>query len=114
MVHLDALYWKPGWVESSKEEWAETIKGVLKRDAWVMDGNYSGTLPERIDACEPYLSGPASNDLSLQSNSAKSNVSKCDTAGYGRWLPRTTVFRILRMDMELSETIAPEGREAAW
>jgi len=52
VVHLDALYWKPGWVEPSKEEWAHTVEGVLKRDAWIMDGNYSGSLAPRIDACE--------------------------------------------------------------
>jgi adenylate kinase family enzyme len=52
VVHLDALYWKPGWGESSKDEWAETVRGVLKRDAWIMDGNYSGTLAERVDACD--------------------------------------------------------------
>jgi adenylate kinase family enzyme len=52
VVHLDTLYWKPGWVESSKDEFAETVRGVLKHDAWIMDGNYSGTLAERIDACD--------------------------------------------------------------
>jgi adenylate kinase family enzyme len=52
VVHLDALYWKSGWVESSKEEWAHTVDGILKRDRWIMDGNYSGTLSPRVDACD--------------------------------------------------------------
>ena len=30
VVHLDALYWKPGWVEPSKEEWAETVRGSIE------------------------------------------------------------------------------------
>jgi hypothetical protein len=54
-VHLDAFYWKLGWVEPSKADWAETVWGVLKRDAWIawiMDGKYSGTLDERLDACD--------------------------------------------------------------
>lgn len=55
VVHLDALYWKPGWVEPSKVDWAETVRDVLKRDAWIMDGNYSGTLDERIDACDAVI-----------------------------------------------------------
>jgi adenylate kinase family enzyme len=52
VIHLDAFYWKPGWVEPSKEEWAQTIDGILKRDAWIMDGNYSGSLAPRLDACD--------------------------------------------------------------
>ena len=55
VVHLDALYWKPDWVESSKEEWATTIDNVVRRDAWIMDGNYSGTLAPRIDASDTVI-----------------------------------------------------------
>jgi len=32
VVHLDALYWKPGWVEPPKDEWARTVEGVLERE----------------------------------------------------------------------------------
>jgi len=52
VVHLDALYWKPGWVEPPRDEWARTVEGVLERDAWIIDGNYSGTLGRRLEACD--------------------------------------------------------------
>jgi len=52
VVHLDALYWRPGWIETPKNEWAETIDRMLERDAWIMDGNYSGTLARRLEACD--------------------------------------------------------------
>lgn len=52
VIHLDALYWKPGWVEPPKDEWATTLDGLLKREAWIMDGNYSGTLERRLAACD--------------------------------------------------------------
>ena len=52
VVHLDALYWKPGWVESPRDEWASTVEGVLEREAWIIDGNYSGTLERRLEACD--------------------------------------------------------------
>jgi adenylate kinase family enzyme len=48
VVHLDALYWKPGWIEPSKDEWRETIEKLMLQDAWVMDGNYGGTLDLRL------------------------------------------------------------------
>jgi len=51
-IHLDALYWKPGWVETPPEEWRDTVVSLLQRDAWVMDGNYGGTLDLRLDACD--------------------------------------------------------------
>ncbi|MDQ3713515.1 MAG: DNA topology modulation protein [Acidobacteriota bacterium] len=48
VVHLDQLYWKPNWVEPSKDEWKETVAEVLENEAWIIDGNYSGTLDLRM------------------------------------------------------------------
>lgn len=48
LIHLDEHYWKPNWVESTKKEWQETLNGLVKGEAWIMDGNYSGTLEWRL------------------------------------------------------------------
>jgi adenylate kinase family enzyme len=55
LIHLDQLYWRPGWVETPKPEWQQTIAELIKRDAWVMDGNYSGTLAARFAACDTVI-----------------------------------------------------------
>ena len=52
VVHLDALYWQAGWVEPAKEAWRERVAELVRADAWVMDGNYSGTLEARLAACD--------------------------------------------------------------
>ena len=52
LIHLDAIYWKPGWVKTPKDEWARTVNTLLARDCWVMDGNYAGTLDRRLAACD--------------------------------------------------------------
>jgi adenylate kinase family enzyme len=52
VIHLDSLYWSPGWIEPDKMQWAETVRGVIRQRAWILDGNYSGTLAERIEACD--------------------------------------------------------------
>lgn len=48
VYHLDKLYWKPGWVESSKEEWDELIKKLVFKQEWIIDGNYSRTIDVRL------------------------------------------------------------------
>jgi adenylate kinase family enzyme len=55
VVHLDSCYWQPGWVEPPKDAWLKTVEGLLGREAWVMDGNYSGTLPVRLAACDAVI-----------------------------------------------------------
>lgn len=55
VVHLDALYWKPGWVEPAKGEWEQQVRRIVGGEAWVMDGNYGGTLDLRLTAADTVI-----------------------------------------------------------
>lgn len=55
VLHLDKFFWRPGWSEMPKPEWLKTVEALLKRDAWIMDGNYSGTLAIRFQACDTVI-----------------------------------------------------------
>ena len=48
VVHLDRLWWLPGWVNRSEEEFDALLCEELQKPAWVMDGNYLRTLPVRL------------------------------------------------------------------
>lgn len=52
VLHLDKLYWKPNWVEPSKEEWKKLLETKLENDEWIMDGNFGGTLEMRLKYCD--------------------------------------------------------------
>ncbi|MBA2176586.1 topology modulation protein [Halobacillus locisalis] len=47
VFHLDRMFWKPGWIESTQEEFAAKQQEVVQRDAWIIEGNYSGTYDLR-------------------------------------------------------------------
>ena len=55
VIHLDRLYWQPGWVETPKAKWRNIVEDLIKLDSWIMDGNYSGTLDIRIEACDTVI-----------------------------------------------------------
>jgi adenylate kinase family enzyme len=52
LIHLDALYWRPGWEPTPADEWRATVETLVKADSWIMDGNYGGTLDLRLQACD--------------------------------------------------------------
>jgi adenylate kinase family enzyme len=52
LIHLDLLYWKPGWSRPSPEEWSENQREALAGDAWIADGNYPETLPLRLERAD--------------------------------------------------------------
>ncbi len=41
VIHLDALYWKPGWVESQAPEFRDRVVAAHAGDRWISEGNYS-------------------------------------------------------------------------
>jgi adenylate kinase family enzyme len=52
VIHLDSLYWRPNWVETPKPEWRQRVTELVQGEAWIIDGNYSGTLDLRLVACD--------------------------------------------------------------
>ena len=55
VVHLDNLFWHPGWVESTKEEIDEKIRMELEKPRWIMDGNYNRTMELRLKRCDTVI-----------------------------------------------------------
>ncbi|MFJ1338959.1 AAA family ATPase [Pseudomonas caricapapayae] len=41
VVHLDKLFWEPGWVEPDAEQFRARVKQAVASDAWICEGNYS-------------------------------------------------------------------------
>ncbi|MEH1938654.1 MAG: DNA topology modulation protein [Nostoc sp.] len=55
VIHLDAWYWNPGWVETPKAEWQSIVQDLTLRESWIMDGNYSGTLDVRLSVADTVI-----------------------------------------------------------
>lgn len=48
VFHMDKLNWKPGWVDSSKNELRAKLEQICSTERWLIDGNYGGTMAERL------------------------------------------------------------------
>ena len=55
LIHLDAEFWKPRWVETPKDEWAAKVEKLVSHERWIMDGNFGGTMERRITACDTLI-----------------------------------------------------------
>ena len=55
VVHLDKIFWKEGWVNISREEFNTLLKEELKKEKWIIDGNYDRTIKERIEMCDTVI-----------------------------------------------------------
>lgn len=46
--HLDQLWWQPGWVQDSRDNFDRKLAELLHSESWVIDGDYNRTVRERL------------------------------------------------------------------
>ncbi|HVX31427.1 MAG TPA: hypothetical protein VHA53_13180 [Nitrolancea sp.] len=52
VIHLDSYFWNPGWVHTPLPEFDAKVLELARADRWVIDGNYSRTLPARVERAD--------------------------------------------------------------
>jgi adenylate kinase family enzyme len=55
VIHLDSLFWHESWTPTPAEEWADIVAELVRRDSWIIDGNYGGTREMRLAACDTII-----------------------------------------------------------
>ena len=55
VVHLDKLFWRPGWDSISKAEFDVLHEAALAEETWIMDGNFNRTIPRRLERCDTVI-----------------------------------------------------------
>lgn len=55
VIHLDQLWWKPGWENVTVEEFDSRLHLAMNMDRWIIDGNYNRTMQQRIEKCDTII-----------------------------------------------------------
>ena len=55
LVHLDQLFWEPGWQMTAKENFDHQLQMAVDMDRWIIDGNYNRTIPMRLPKCDTII-----------------------------------------------------------
>jgi adenylate kinase family enzyme len=55
VVHLDKLFWHPGWKRTPEDEWREIVRRETEKPEWIMDGNFGGTREMRMQAADTII-----------------------------------------------------------
>ncbi|MEM6663488.1 MAG: hypothetical protein AAF666_15060 [Pseudomonadota bacterium] len=55
VIHMDALFWRPGWIMAPEAEFLQSVRIEADRERWVMDGNYSRTWPDRLTRADAVI-----------------------------------------------------------
>jgi adenylate kinase family enzyme len=48
VVHLDPLFWKPGWKPGARDEFRRAVDEVAAGERWIIDGNFINSGDTRL------------------------------------------------------------------
>lgn len=66
LFYLDAIWHKPDRTHISRVEYDLRVGEILKKEAWIIDGNYSRTIESRISACDTVFLFDLPTDICLE------------------------------------------------
>jgi len=55
VVHIDKMYWEPGWVLRPSEETHALVSAAVEADQWIFDGNNSSSFECRISRADTLI-----------------------------------------------------------
>lgn len=74
LFYLDVLWHRPDQTNVSRDEFDVCVDEIIKRDTWIIDGNYLRTLETRLAACDTVFFMDYPLDVCLAG--AKSRIGK--------------------------------------
>jgi adenylate kinase family enzyme len=52
VLHLDTLFWKPGWVATPPDEFEAVQRRELATDEWIVDAQFDDMLPDWLHSAD--------------------------------------------------------------
>lgn len=52
VLHLDAMFWGPGWVPTPPAEWEAVQRRELAADSWIVESQVDDLLPDWLEAAD--------------------------------------------------------------
>jgi adenylate kinase family enzyme len=52
VLHLDALFWNPGWVPTPRDEHEAMQRRELATDSWIVDAQFDDMLPDWVQTAD--------------------------------------------------------------
>ena len=55
VIHLDQLFWNPGWVETPSEMMSERAISAASDESWIIDGGFLRTIEYRMERADSII-----------------------------------------------------------
>ena len=103
LFYLDAIWHKPDRTHISREEYDDRLAEILKRDAWIIDGNYSRTIGVRLQNCDTVFLFDLPTKVCIEGATARLGKARYDVP----WIDTTLAPNLEREIEEFPRKVLP-------
>lgn len=98
VVHLDKLWWKPGWQSRTESEFDALLLPELEKPSWIIEGNFARTFARRLEHAELCIFLDYPTELCINSVYERAKIPRHDATGHDRGLYGTGRPRVRGVD----------------
>ena len=78
LYHLDMIFWNEDKTTVEKSVFIDKLYEILKKDEWIIDGNYASTMELRIKECDTIVFLDMNVDVCLLGVQSRKGQSRSD------------------------------------
>ena len=78
LYHLDMIWHKPDKTNVSRDEFDNALNVIVHTESWIIDGNYSRTMEQRLKQCDTVFFLDLSTEVCLQGVQKRIGVKRED------------------------------------
>lgn len=52
LIFIDKIYWTDNWTRADEKTANSVLKSEMQKEKWIIDGNHTETIPERLKECD--------------------------------------------------------------
>lgn len=103
LYYLDAIWHKPDRTHISREEYDKKLSEIFQTEEWIIDGNYSRTIEERIKNSDTIFLFDLPTDLCLQGAIERLGKERYDVP----WIDTKLDFNLKKQIEEFPDNVLP-------
>lgn len=107
IIYLDLLFWNPDKTHLSREAFDARILEAMAGECWIMDGNYSRTIPMRLAACDTVFFLDYPLEVCMEGVASRMGTSRPDMP----WVETEPDEEFLEYIRDFAATQVPQIRE---
>ena len=107
LYHMDNIFWREDRTHITRPELVEAVDSIMKTPEWIIDGNYIGTMGQRMQGAETIIYLDIPEDVCVEGVKSRIGTKRDDLP----WVEETLDEEFLKFVLDFKTDTKPKIEE---